>query len=392
MPNPIKKLLLVIEGTIPTVDIILRCLRSIEPPFAEIKIVTISNINYHFIFSGDYQILFVRTCQPTWQPLLKQMERYHIRYSYYLDDNFWELKNSFIAEIYQDSHVIDTLNHFIKKAEFVLASSAYLADYIRTHFQSVTVKHVNAGFDFSILKDLTQQPSPDKIKIIYSGSLYRDQDFKEVNSALIKISQEYADKIELFFYGYIPNELIHLNNATYDKNFYSYPDFIKKQYAEHFHIGLAPLADTLANRSKSNLKYREYGACCIAGIYTNISPYRDCVINHENGLLVDQTSSAWYQAIKLLIEDEALRNKIKKMARKDVAFNFSTAKVSSEWQAALSVATINKKHKVIFFIQLTLFINHKISLYTHLMKRMFSYIKSHGFLFTLKKIKTYLFN
>lgn len=384
------KWLVLIEGHIPTVDIIVRCLRAIRPAFRDIRIMTAYEINDALILSGEYQLLFIRTCHPIWVPLLNFMQRFRLHYAYYIDDNFWELKgNTAIAKCYQDKAVRDTLNQFIRNAQQVLTGSIHLADYIQAYLH-VNAYCVNAAFDFSLISRLNQQSSQEKIKIIYAGSLYRDQDFHAIKQAILRISAEYTDKVTFCFYGYLPKELAHLPNVQYDKTFYKYNDFIQKQYTGGFDIGLAPLADTLSNRSKSNLKYREYAACRIVGIYTDIPPYSDCVIDQYNGILVSQTASAWYQAIKLLIDSPALRNKIKETAYDHVHSQFSTTHIAQEWQIALAKILKNKKSKLTYILLIQVFLYRKIGLLKYLTKRTMIYYQSHGLLFTLQKIMAHL--
>lgn len=96
-------------------------------------------------------------------------------------------------------------------------------------------------------------------------------------------------------------------------------------------IGLAPLNDNLYNRCKSNNKFREYAACGIAGVYSALPTYADCVEHEQTGLLTAQTEEAWYAAIRRLIEDRALRKHIRRQARSYAREHYTIARCADEW-------------------------------------------------------------
>lgn len=78
-------------------------------------------------------------------------------------------------------------------------------------------------------------------------------------------------------------------------------------------ISIAPLADNTFNKMKSNLKQVECWSRKIPIVCSDIPPYNVDGIDGENCLLVPIKKNAdkyWYKALKKLILDEDLRNKI----------------------------------------------------------------------------------
>lgn len=73
------KWLIVIPGVIPTTEIILRTLRHIMPN-ERINVVTLATLDWKDIFSGEYQLLFIRLCDPSLRPLWELMKRFKIAY------------------------------------------------------------------------------------------------------------------------------------------------------------------------------------------------------------------------------------------------------------------------------------------------------------------------
>ena len=100
-----------------------------------------------------------------------------------------------------------------------------------------------------------------------------------------------------------------------------------------FDIGLAPLLDDEFHRSKTNNKFREYGACQIAGVYSNVDTYSRYIRDGETGLLVDNTTETWITALTRLITDPQLRLKIVRQALDYAHQNFSQEAYLRVWQS-----------------------------------------------------------
>ncbi len=133
---------------------------------------------------------------------------------------------------------------------------------------------------------------------------------------------------------------VKLPNVCYHGLICRYDRYLRRFSRGGYDIGLAPLPDEPYYRSKSNNKFREYGACGIAGIYSQNEVYADCVEHEVSGLLVANEASGWHDAIERLIEDEALRAGIRQRAREFVREHYAQEKFDGlfleQIQAALS--------------------------------------------------------
>ena len=98
---------------------------------------------------------------------------------------------------------------------------------------------------------------------------------------------------------------------------------MKKIYRQGYDIGLAPLKNDIFHNSKTNNKFREYGACGIAGIYSNSDVYANCVENGVTGILVSNEEGEWYKAIFQMIDDVKLRRAIQRQARITIEKDYS---------------------------------------------------------------------
>src|SRR5262249_49637511 len=118
-----------------------------------------------------------------------------------------------------------------------------------------------------------------------------------------------------------------------------YESFFREFAHARFDVGLAPLENTQFNLCKTNTKYRDYGACCIAGIYSNMGVYSSCVRHEETGLLADDSIDAWVDALTRLIFEHKLREDIQSAAYKDVYEQYRLELVAELWLEQIQTMT-----------------------------------------------------
>ena len=92
--------------------------------------------------------------------------------------------------------------------------------------------------------------------------------------------------------------------------------------ASRIDIGIAPLADTVFNRSRSNVKLKEYASGGAAWLASPVGPYRG-LGEDQGGMLVEDGD--WMSAIDLLIRDRRRRRRLCKHARRGPKRKHSTA-------------------------------------------------------------------
>jgi glycosyltransferase involved in cell wall biosynthesis len=101
-----------------------------------------------------------------------------------------------------------------------------------------------------------------------------------------------------------------------------------------FDIAIAPLADIDFNRSRSNVKLKEYAAVGIPWLASPIGPYAGMGEKQGGRLVADDR---WHEQLTRLIEKPRERRKLAKRARKWAAGE-SLSKNVDRWEAALAGA------------------------------------------------------
>jgi len=161
------------------------------------------------------------------------------------------------------------------------------------------------------------------IKIGFCGTGTHAGDLGCIDDALFRIADKYGDRVSFLFMGYATPGHAQLPGFTFidfERNYESYGKLLSSSGID---IALVPLNDNSFNCCKSNIKWLEYSACGIAGIYADLQPYNTCIEHGKTGLLVDSAPDKWFAAICLLIEHPEIRQEIARRARETVLSHYS---------------------------------------------------------------------
>ncbi|MBP2027140.1 glycosyltransferase involved in cell wall biosynthesis [Acetoanaerobium pronyense] len=311
---------------------------SILKPLLELQRKNILTLTIGFTFFKNPKqikkndiVVLCRNCELNDYRIIFESLQYKNKLIFDIDDNFYDISiDTEIGKYHRNPIRLFFLDSIIAKADFVRVYSKPLFEKISQKNSNISLK--NAYFDFSLIKEL-QRENNDKIRITYATSRgSQDEMYKEFEKAIIKILEEYPNKVEFYIWGFKPERLIKYENCFFMPTVKNYDAYIKTFYKKNFDIGLAPLKDDLFHNSKTNNKYREYGGMGVAGIYSQTELYRECINNGKNGLLVFNNYNSWYSAIKRLINDNNLLNSIKVNAQQDVLKNYSFDSFVLEWE------------------------------------------------------------
>ncbi len=171
------------------------------------------------------------------------------------------------------------------------------------------------------------------IRFGFIGSAAHSEGMRIVIKPVLKIMKKYPNTrfvvthvYKNFFENY-PQEI---------KNRIEYAPWIKLQDWQqglkdlHLDIGLAPLADNMFNRAKSNLRWLEYSLIPVPTIASPIKPYL-CIKDGFNGIIAREKED-WFIALERLVVDEKLRHTISKNAYDTVAKEFNIDLNIKSWE------------------------------------------------------------
>jgi len=163
-----------------------------------------------------------------------------------------------------------------------------------------------------------------KVTMGYIGSYTHEGDIKllhdVVKEARLRLAKE-GINLEFEVIGGLAKGEKWFTHKIVPKKCELYPLFVEYLTKEtsYWDFVVAPLADTSINKSKSALKYLEYSALRLPGIYSNIGEYSDVVINNETGVLVSGNDrEQWVLAVYEMASSAALRQRLAKNAYEHV--------------------------------------------------------------------------
>ncbi|MHB8170356.1 MAG: glycosyltransferase [Thermincolia bacterium] len=281
-------------------------------------------------------VVVQRSVNPLALNLMAWARKYGKGFIYDLDDNFLAIDESDHPPggHYNRLVVKQVVAQLIKGANLIRAGSSQLAQALvslngRVEFRRNSV-------DLALINSLGPRPQgPAPLVVGYSGTA-KATDFQPIIPALMRLLNEYPSAMRLDFMGYVPVELVGHPAVSFVPYDFDYRQYLRTWWSRGWHIGLAPLRDSRFNCCKTDIKFREYGALGVVGIYSDLPNYREVIQEGISGLLVPNDPHHWYVAIKRLLDDPALRQRIVHHARHAVEQQHSVEKVALEWLEVFS--------------------------------------------------------
>lgn len=308
-------------------------------------------------------VIFCRNVEPRYGYILDAVRARGIPYIYDIDDNFFAIPphvDQMLApeagQYYRAPERLEQLKRYLRYADLVRVYSGALREQMSRY--SACVQQVEAVVDWNLIRTpaheqgeslrlpgegehINQPDHSPKVKIVYATSRRDDELFSLFIRPLRQVLEQYAWQVEMHFWGFRPAEFHDLPNVYYRKYDPNYDRYMTRFSSAGFDIGLAPMFDDDFHRAKTNNKFREYGACGIAGIYSNVPLYADWVDDSQTGLLADNAPEAWHVALVRLIQDAGLRHRLGEAAHAKVRQLYSQDRFQEIWLQQIQATLAN---------------------------------------------------
>lgn len=325
----------VISADIPTADIdIYRPLSRL----AEEGLVTWERFELEQCEDSDLaaadMLVVVRVSDPhTVNCARRAQQQFSIPVVFSWDDDFFSIPLSLgaIAEHHRAPGMVAGLEELLRSADLVKASTERLA--ARSSSYSERVLRAPYGFDFSQLQGAPHAERHDsgEVRIGFFGSLSHLNALAGLMDALEEVAK-LRPQASFHFFGPRNEKLEKLPRTTFIPYEKSAEASLRTLHGLGWDIGLAPLEVNEFNRAKLPTKYRDYGACHIAGVYTRIDPYTEVVTDGVTGLLVPNERDAWVEALLQLIDAPEERRRMAANAHAHVRNALSLDQAVEVWR------------------------------------------------------------
>lgn len=168
-----------------------------------------------------------------------------------------------------------------------------------------------------------------RFSIVYAAAPSHSFFFEEyINPIMGRLADRYPDKLSFTFVGVRPGIPKSVHNIMFHyvdgMPLIEYREFMKNN---DFDIGIAPLEENEFAKCKYINKYIEYGMVGIAGIYSDVIPYSNKVVDEENGYLAKNTEDGWFHAFCRAIDNDELRRNCILNVQNDLRTNHSEKKI-----------------------------------------------------------------
>jgi glycosyltransferase involved in cell wall biosynthesis len=242
-------------------------------------------------------------------PIWRRLRAQH-RLVYETDDDLWSIDpTNFAASLAHTPDVVDATEQAIAAAHLVTVSTEALAEVLRRYHDNVVVlpNHIPAALlEF-------ERPRPERVTVGWAGGDSHLRDMAMIAPHLRRFLRRNPD-VDLHTIGTDFRAVCKIPGRYTEWN----PDTWAYYRTIDFDIGLAPLVDSVFNRSKSAIKAMEYAALGIPVIASDSEPYREFVEHGETGFLVRQPHE-WDRYLRWLVEDTAMREEMGAKAKAHAA-------------------------------------------------------------------------
>ncbi|CCV04116.1 hypothetical protein MESS2_120029 [Mesorhizobium metallidurans STM 2683] len=198
-------------------------------------------------------------------------------------------------------------------ADVVIASTPILADRLRTINSSVAIAEnalserlwfgpIASGSDDLGVPSLQKRASQE-IRIVYMGTKTHSADLALLEQPIRVLRSEFPN-LRFFTIGITDISENWFENVNIKDKYKAYSNFVPwfRNFAAEMDIAVAPLDDTSFNAAKSPLKFYEYSAAKLCGLYSAVEPYKSAVRSGVTGYLVDNNVEAWTDSLRHAIE------------------------------------------------------------------------------------------
>ncbi len=271
---------------------------------------------------------------------LRSILRLKVPIVYDLDDMLLDVPP--FHPLYNDlSKRVPYIKWILKEADLVTVSTTPLQEALKKY--TARPIHVQPNLVDWSLFDALPRPRNRQFNLLISGTPTHQEDWSIIEEPLAEFLNSHREDVNAIFFGELPERFSDhpsVRLVNFQADYRSYASHLREL---DIHAALVPLEDTKFNRCKSNIKWLEYSAAGIAGVFSDITPYSSSIRNDETGLLVNNTADAWFQGMEHLLANPEATLAMIENARREVHEHHSIEALSDAYVAVFN-DLLGRKH------------------------------------------------
>lgn len=284
---------------------------------------------------GDYRYYLSHGIPlPQYLPEIGRWKRGGGKWVLSLDDDYDTIPESNPAKLGEDG-----LNYYaVAKdlADVIVVSTPALAAAVNRPAKTLVARNLMPVAEYR-----TTTPAPDDgrpLRVLWAGTKTHYDDLKLIEAPVEELLKKWRGRVEFVFVGCVPNALLKrwVNNGVYYQPSVELGQYPKLLANIRPHVCLAPLADCVFNRSKSNIRVLESWSLAAAVVASPVGEY--AVVRDGVDGLVAATGSDWFTAVDKLLGDGDLRTRLAAAGRVRVGreWDWANRECRGEWRNLVS--------------------------------------------------------
>ncbi|MBW7959594.1 MAG: glycosyltransferase [Anaerolineae bacterium] len=259
----------------------------------------------------------------------------------YWDDNLFEVPRQAPEQptSYEADDIRNSMVDILRMANILAVANERLIEVLHTRAESNSLGVVLVCPAVGLREEAPEQLSPTDPPIIgYAGNIAHKVQLQEfVIPALVQLRQEEVP-FRFQVVGPVVDVPAELRSVTEYHKSMSFEEWLSFRRTLGWAIALAPLPASRFHACKFQAKFLDYTGLGAPGIYSNVPPYSDIIDHGRTGILVGNSPSAWAEAIRELLADCELRQRIVQESWRVISQKHSMDAVCGSYKSELREA------------------------------------------------------
>jgi hypothetical protein len=262
-----------------------------------------------------------------------------------IDDDLMSLEETHPEAIKYNSKS-ETVKFLLQNADLVTVSTLTLKDHFSKFNSNINVikNTLDERLWFSPITGGSRKRENLDVKVGYMGTFTHQEDLQAVKGSLLEAKRRLKKDhhISLSFCVIGGMKSYFKTASWYDRvripdSCKVYPHFVKwLRRSVDWDFAIAPLVDNKFNEAKSELKYLEYSALGLPGIYAKVGAFTRTIEHLKNGIVVEMgDEEGWVDWLVELSLNHDLREQIARNARDHVIGEYLLKNQVKSWTEAI---------------------------------------------------------